>query len=65
MSLAKDLPFAGLYWSLLEPTRGAMLRWVDVSKPADSARSSSAVLGANILSAGVLLCLVLPAYRNL
>lgn len=55
-SLAKDMPFAALYWSLLEPTRATVLRYIDRDSPPaeDRIRPSSELLCANIASAGVL-----------
>jgi len=54
-SLAKDMPFAALYWSLLEPTRATVLRYIDKDSPPaeDRIRPSSELLCANIASAGV------------
>lgn len=51
-SLAKDIPFAALYWGLLEPTRAAGLRWLG-SADAAAATSPSQMLAINIGSAGL------------
>ena len=62
-SLAKDIPFAALYWSMLEPTRTAMLQQLEnrASVPsvdgsanlaAPARRSPTELLAVNITSAG-------------
>ena len=65
-SLAKDIPFAALYWTMLEPLRGTMLQLLSGDLTASGAmtpelgeapppRTPAELLGVNIASAGVAL----------
>jgi hypothetical protein len=67
-SLAKDIPFAALYWSMLEPMRGTMLQLLSGDRAASgamtpelgeapAARSPTELLGVNIASAGAMILL--------
>ncbi len=67
-SLAKDVPFAALYWTMLEPLRGTMLQLLSGDRAAGGAmtpelgeaprpRTSTELLGVNIASAGAAACM--------
>ena len=72
-SLAKDIPFAALYWAMLEPMRGTMLQLLSGDRAASgamtpelgeapAARSPTELLAVNIASAGTLVFLAQQSF---